>query len=292
MATLRRVTERRRHASSTAVGALLLALMLSACAAAGPPDSAADAPTPQPVSTRVPSNECGEGGVYEWDGSPGPATRAGAIQDMLEWYEKALASEPMQPSHTDRESARIAIRTLRAGLEALPDAEATVDADDYLVVEPIADDGASLGSIHIDPQRSGGYRVGMFGAVGFDTDGPECIPAPVISARCSVEETYPPGALPSAATREGAIRVLIDMFETSAGDPLQAATAARGLAALLEMLPRVVNPPGDDEPVGFSAFHDNGYEHARIDLAPHPDGGLQAEAFRATAFTTDPQCGA
>lgn len=175
-----------------AVGAMLLALVVSACTATMPPDDAPAVYERKPVSTRLPSNECSEGGVYEWDDTPGPPTRAGAIADILQWYEERLAFGPTQPGDLDRRSARIAIRTLRAGLEALPDAEADAAPYDGVVVEPIADDGASLGSIHIDRHPSGGYRVGMFGAVGFDTDGPECTPAPVISTRCSVDEIYAP----------------------------------------------------------------------------------------------------
>ena len=160
------------------VGVMLLVALMAACTPSVSTSSERmpDAPDPMPLSTRVPSDECSHGVVIDWDGSPGPATRAGAIQEQLDWYEQALVAGPQRPGDIDRTTARIAVRALRAGLAALPDAEAGATRYDTVVVEPIAEDGALLGSIRIEHHGGGGYRVGIFGAVGFDSDGPQCTP--------------------------------------------------------------------------------------------------------------------
>jgi hypothetical protein len=174
------VTDRRRRVKPVPIvaGATLLVALMAACTPSNPTSTerSPDPADPTPLSTRVPSDECSHGVVIEWDGSPGPSTRAGAIQEQLDWHEQALVAGPQRPGDIDRTAARIAVRTLRAGLEALPDAEAGAARYDTVVVEPIAEDGALLGSIRIEHHGGGGYRVGIFGAVGFDTDGPQCTP--------------------------------------------------------------------------------------------------------------------
>ena len=180
MGVLLGVTDRRRGAKTLpiVVGAILVVTLMAACTPSNQTttEGSPDAPDPMPLSTRIPSDECSHGVVIDWDGSPGPSTRAGAIQEQLDWYEQVLVAGPHRPGDIDRTTARVAVRALRAGLEALPDAEAGAARYDTVVVEPIAEDGALLGSIRIEHHGGGGYRVGTLGAVGFDTDGPQCTP--------------------------------------------------------------------------------------------------------------------
>ena len=114
--------------------ALAVALLCVSCAGVtvaspGPATSTAPAPSVPvvfPATELVQSEACSWTAIVDWDGSPGPATAAGAVQEILEGLERQLDALPdgtaahapvSDPDHPVR--LKISIRGLQAVLDVL-----------------------------------------------------------------------------------------------------------------------------------------------------------------------------
>jgi hypothetical protein len=132
-------------------------------------------------TTEVLSDACGMDIVYDWDGTPGPATPEGAVESILAWFtQKAdeldgVEADPLIHSpEQDPVLAKIAIRALtELRAEA---AQLDVDASQGASYELFArtDDGLEFGQGVVSEQTAGGYRLESFRAQGLVTDHPDC----------------------------------------------------------------------------------------------------------------------
>ncbi|GAA3888846.1 hypothetical protein GCM10022381_33350 [Leifsonia kafniensis] len=130
---------------------------------------------------QVPAPNCSTGWILEWDGSPGPATRSGAIQDQLSWFEEQASLFPRDSARSldaldDPVMIRVAIRGLAALLDEVPAAESAIGTDEFMTVTSHLDDGQVLATATVMPMRAGGYRVDSFSATGWVSDDVTCSP--------------------------------------------------------------------------------------------------------------------
>jgi hypothetical protein len=131
-------------------------------------------------SSEVPAPNCSTGAnILEWDGSPGPDTRSGAIQDQLRYFEERASLFPRHSARSlfltdDPVRIRVAIRGLESLLDEVPAAEKAIGTDEFMTVNSHLDDGQELATAAVMPMRAGGYRVDSFSATGWVSDDVTC----------------------------------------------------------------------------------------------------------------------
>ena len=177
----------------TTIGATV-ALLCVSCAAVtadppGPtPSDAAAAPSVR-VDSRaaelVPSEICSVGMIIDWDGTPGPATAVGAVQEMIEFMERppeppesvAVQTPIGDPQHPIRR--HVTLRGLRALLDVLIEQWDSGQGQGGLVFA-YTETGQELARAIVEKAgpASSGYRVGMFSATGWTSDDPLCAEHP------------------------------------------------------------------------------------------------------------------
>ncbi|WP_157962447.1 hypothetical protein [Homoserinimonas sp. OAct 916] len=140
-----------------------------------------------PETGLVRSEACSWAAILEWDGSPGPATAVGAVQEILVGLERQLTELPAgtgahtpisDPDHPVR--LKISVRGLRAVRDVLAQQQHSgadhngTDRGGEVVAYTEA--GQELARVLIEPAgiESSGFRVGMYGATGWSTDDPLC----------------------------------------------------------------------------------------------------------------------
>lgn len=157
---------RRIHRASAALGCLLLA----GCAAAEPGENAVAL-----------SNVCAINLVYEWDGTAGPDTPAGAVRATLNWFEEKseeLRGEDADPANAlepedDPVLAAITVRGLEALLEEAEGLGSTERQQSYDLVATAAN-GEPFAFATVAKQSEGGYRVDDLRVQGLVSDHPDC----------------------------------------------------------------------------------------------------------------------
>ncbi|GAA3873542.1 hypothetical protein GCM10022381_15620 [Leifsonia kafniensis] len=132
-------------------------------------------------TSEVLASNCSIGWVLEWDDSPGPDTRSGAIQNQLRYFEERASLFPRdsarsQFSEDDPVRIRVALRGLGSLLDEVPAAEKAIGTDEDMTVTSHLDDGQVLATATVIAMPAGGYRVDSFAATGWVSDDVTCVP--------------------------------------------------------------------------------------------------------------------
>lgn len=131
----------------------------------------------------VVSEDCTAGSIFEWDASPGPTTRLGAVEEILAMFEKNLRALPSDAGRSETNDTledpvklMVGIRGLDAIIVDLKKAEAAVGPDEDLEMAVTNPDGQVIARATISSHSGGGYRVEDFSGTGWTTDDPSCGP--------------------------------------------------------------------------------------------------------------------
>jgi hypothetical protein len=206
---------------------------------------------------RTISTGCSAEGTW---GSPGFPSRAEAVQELIEWYQRENArlrpdaiSDPALPLEQDRIRQLALFRGLEAVMAELPTAESTVGAGDSVTASGSID-GVPVGEVAIEPAETGGYQVTRYETVGFVDDHSSCASEGALSSACGGGAVIDYDGSPGAPTRTKALEEYIGyadeswLAEPNAVDAdLRISILIRGFSAALESLPEAEAGIADDE---------------------------------------------
>lgn len=120
---------------------------------------------------------CSFGAALEWSSEPGPDTRRGALQDMIDIYSESLdklpldaTSNPDLPLQLDRPRQEALISALTGAIDELQRIEESAKPDEAIEVNTVAATG--IGGEFIVAPWTKGYRVTDYTVFGVpDRDG-------------------------------------------------------------------------------------------------------------------------
>ena len=289
-------------------------LVLTGCARSAP---AGIEPTPAseletlvgvlPSGDRTVSVGCSAEGTW---GNPGLPTRAEAVQELIDWYQRDNArlrpdsvSDPALSLDEDRIRQLALFRGLEAVKTELSAAEGAVGAGDSLTASGSID-GVTVGEVVIDTTETGGYQVTHFTTVGFASDHPSCTSEGVLSESCGSAAILEHDGSPSPETRTEALTEFMSYVDASwlpastTSDPdyesVGLTVLSRGFAAALQELPEseaaVAAGSASDDYLDVRGYVDH-LPVASVIIESIPAGGYAVTQYSIRGFISDgPSC--
>lgn len=163
---------------------LVVGVLCTSCAGMQTVSSVSAVQASPSTESHALSEKCSIAVINDWDGSAGPGTRQGAVDEIIAGLKRDLAS---LPAVADRDFPDVApddnpviiaasIRSLEAIRSEVPRAEKGIEIDASLEVTARSVSGQVIGQAII--QKAGaaveGYRVEMYKAYGWVSDDPSC----------------------------------------------------------------------------------------------------------------------